>query len=158
MFQIMSFRRTGRGAGAGRALDRTHRHIPSEFPNARHNVEKCAHVGGLFLNLDDFSCLGVARELGGEFGFRKRIKLIEKDDRGFGIAATLALRAKFVPDFSGAKQNSAHVLDLAFRDDIQKTLFRELREGGGRFRPSQHAFRRENHQRFAPTAKRLAAQ
>src|SRR5437879_12822586 len=98
----------------------------------------------------------MARQLGAELGFGKRIKLIEKNDGGPGIAATLALCAKLVSDFSGTNQHSSDILDFTLRDHVQEAHFGKISEGGGRFRPPQHTFGRKHHQRLAPTAKRLA--
>ena len=48
----------------------------------------------------------MARDFRAQFVFRKRIELLEKQDRRIGIAALLALRAQFVADFSAANQDA----------------------------------------------------
>ena len=84
-------RGAGGGAGAGGALDAQDGSAAGEAFEARQHEGERAHVGGLFLHPDEFARVGVAVHFGGEFRFRERIKLLEKNDRGCSVLPALSL-------------------------------------------------------------------
>ena len=58
---------------------------------ARHHVGVRAHVGGLFLDVNDFVRVGIRSDGFGDFLLRQRIELIEEEDRGAGVFALATL-------------------------------------------------------------------
>ena len=79
---------------------------------ARKHVEEGAHVGGLFLNPDDFARVGMSSNRRGDFVFGQRIKLVEEENRSGGVVPAAAFCAKFVADFSAGDQDTLRVGDF----------------------------------------------
>ncbi len=105
LLELVSLGRSGRRAGARRALHRAHWNALNIMLNARQDVRERAHVGGLFLHPDNFARIRMARNFRAQFILRKRIELVEKQDRRFGVAALFcvrgAVRARFFRCRSG---------------------------------------------------------
>src|SRR5580692_1212694 len=97
-------------------------------------------------------------QLLGQFGLRKRIHLLEKDDSRGRVFSFLALLAQLVADFSGAKEYPLGVAYLRVGQNVQKVWMREVFDGRRSIGMTQHALGRENNQRFAPVPQRLPPQ
>jgi hypothetical protein len=80
LFHFVGFAGAGGWAGAGGALDGANAAtlIFGDALEARHYIGMRAHVGGLFLDVDDFVRVGIRGDGFGNFALRKRIELIEE--------------------------------------------------------------------------------
>ena len=148
------------GAGAGGALDGANAEIlrlRNAF-QAREHVEQRAHVGGLFLDPDDFAGVGMRVDGSGNFGFGQRIKLIQEKDGGGSVVAAAALGAEFVANLAAGDEDTLRVADFAIGNECEKSWAGELFKSGRRIGMAEHAFGREDDERFAPKAASLAAQ
>src|SRR6266481_5735422 len=148
------------GAGAAGALHRTHAQAAGfgQALQPREDVKMRAHIGGFFLDPDDFAGMGMLGDGGGDFRARQGIKLIEEEDRRSRIFTAAAFAAQLVANLAAGDQDAPGVLHFAIGDEWQKPGPREffdLRAGVGM---AQHAFWRKDNQRLAPGAAHLTAQ
>ena len=115
LFEFMRLGRTGRGARARRTLHRAHRNVRKISFDAWQNVRERTHVRRFFLHPDDFARVWMAGDFRAQFVFRKRIKLVEKQDRGIRIAAKLALSRAIRGRFFRCKSGCARRTSLRGR-------------------------------------------
>ena len=101
---------------------------------------------------------GMLVERGLHLVFGPGVELFEEDNSNRAVLAPLALHAQGVADLAGADQQPAWRADRAVGQDIAEAWHGKIRERGGSIRAAQHALGREDNQRFAPRAHRLAAQ
>jgi len=160
LFEVVGFGRAGGRAGAGGTLNGTDAEILGlgDALEARKNIEQGAHVGGLFLNPDNFAGVGMRVNGGGDFGFRERIELIKEEHGGGVIVATAAFGAKFVANFAAGDKDALCVGDFRIRYEGEEARTGKFFKCGRRIGMPEHAFGGEDDKRFAPEAAGLAAQ
>src|SRR5580700_741754 len=156
----MSFCRAGCRTGAGRTLHGTYTEVfrLGDALKTRQNIEERAHVGWFFLHPDDFTRVRMFVDGGGDFRLGQRIKLIQKKDGGRSVMATAAFGAQFVSDFAAGDQDTFGVVNVGVTDKVLETRLGKIFERRRRIGMAEHAFWREDYQRLAPRAKRLATQ
>src|SRR6266850_8471932 len=83
LLQLVRFGGARGGAGAAGAFHGTHAQSAGfrEAFQPRQDVKMSAHIGGFFLDPDDFAGMGMLGDGGGDFRARQGIKLIEEEDR-----------------------------------------------------------------------------
>src|SRR4029077_4927977 len=108
LLQLMGLGRARGGAGAPRALDRADAQAAGlrEAFQPRQNVEMRAHVGGLFLNPDDFAGVRMFSDRSGNLSAWQRIELVEEEDGRAGVFAASAFSAQLVADFAAGDQDA----------------------------------------------------
>src|SRR6266852_1236693 len=156
----MGFCGAGRGAGAGRTLNRAHLQAFAlhELPYSGHNKKMRTHIFWLFLDPDDFPCVGMLVNGRGNFRTQQWVELIEKDNRGAGIFAAAAFGAQLVSELAADDQDALGVLDFAIGHDGEKARLREIIDAGRSVWMAQHALRGEDDEWLAPRAADLTPQ
>jgi hypothetical protein len=154
LLELVGFCRAGRGTGAGRTLHGAHTKILGlgDALKTRQNIEESAHVRGLFLDPDNFTRIPMRINRGGDFILGERIELIQEEDRGGRVFAAAAFGAELVTDLAAGDEDTLGVSDLAVWNECKKARTFEVFDWGRGVGMAQHAFRRENDQRFAPKA------
>src|SRR5216684_3383156 len=156
----MGFCGAGRGAGAGRTLNRAHLQAFAlhELPYSGHNKKMRTHIFWLFLDPDDFPCVGMLVDGRGNFRTQQWVELIEKDNRGAGIFATAALGAQLVSEFAADDQDALGVLHLAIGHDRKKARLGEVVDAGRCIGMTEHTLRSEDDEWLAPWTADLTPQ
>src|SRR5215472_870766 len=109
----------GRGAGAGRAFDRTQadaRGLGYAFEAWKHETGR-AHVSRFFLYPHDFARVGMFCDGGGDFRAWHWIELVQEKDGSARIFAAAAFGAKLVADFTAGDQDARGVTHFAVRNE-----------------------------------------
>ena len=132
------------------ALDAKHGAIAGETAQQWHDVREGSHVGGLFLDPDNFVSVGMLIECCLELFFGPRIQLLEEDDADGEVFALFALDAEVVSDLSGADEEAARVLHVVVGEHVLEVIECEVGDGGGCVGVTQHALGGEDDERLAP--------
>src|SRR5882672_24071 len=98
LLQFVRFGGTRGGAGAAGALHRTNAQpagLREAFQSGQY-VEMRAHVGGFFLDPDNFAGIRMLGDGGSDLRARQRIKLVEEENCGASVFAAAAFAAQLV--------------------------------------------------------------
>jgi hypothetical protein len=125
-FELVGFGGAGGWAGRGGALDGQERTVSGEALQQRLDVEEGAHVGGLFLDPDDFGGAGVLIQRGLQLGFGPGVELVEEDDGDRVVSSLGSFDTEIVADFAGADEDAARVGDLVVGDDVEEMVASEV--------------------------------
>ena len=146
------------GLGGGGALDAEDGAVAGYAAELGDDVGEGSHVGGLFLDPDDFGGGGVLVEGGLELGFGEGVELLEEDDGDVGEFALGALDAEVVADFAGADEQAAGVGDGVVGENVLEAVEGEVGDGGHGVGVAEHGLWGEDDEGLAPLAQGLAAE
>ena len=122
------------------------------------DVGEGSHVGGLFLDPDDFGGGGVLLEGGEEFCFGEGVELLEEDDGDVGEFALGPFDAEVVADLAGADEETAGVDGFVVGKNVLEVVVGEVGDGGHGVGMTQHGLGGEDDEGLAPLAQGLAAE
>ncbi len=119
---------------AERFTERTGSLVPASLRNRGKTKESAPMLAGS--SCTQTISRGMPRQFRAQFFFRKRIKLIEKNDRGGAVLAPAAFVAQFVADFAGADQHARAVFQFYLGHHGQKSRPRKFLNRGACYRDS----------------------
>ncbi len=154
----MSLGRPGGGRCGGGALDAEDGAVAGDALEEGLDVGKGSHVGGLFLDPDNFGGGGMLIQCSLELGFREGVELFEEDDADRVVFALGALDAQVVADLAAADEQAVGVGDGVVGENVLEVVEREVGDRGHGVGVTQHGFRGEDDEGLAPFTHGLAAQ